>query len=57
MQRLGFAEQAEHCRIQARAFGGKSEGRLLLSVAAVFDELARKTGEPANFQEAEYRIM
>lgn len=37
-----FKKEAEECRRQAAtAFTGKPEGRLLLQLAAAFDELAR----------------
>lgn len=37
-----YVEQAEQCRAQAKSFTGRAEARLLLKVAAVFDELARE---------------
>ena len=37
-----FASEAHKCRSLARRYPGSPEGRLLINLAAAFEELARK---------------
>jgi hypothetical protein len=47
MREETFAGEADKCRNLARRYAGGPEYRLLINVAAAFDELSRKKkGEP-----------